>query len=179
VAAGSAAERAGLNPGDVVRTLDGVRTASFADVQFALHRARGAALPIAWDRGADRCEGVLRPQAGWRRTDLSWRASTRRLGPAPSIHGDDLGIEERRRLGLSADRLAMVLGPFQPQAARQAGLRQGDVIVGADDRQLSMTAAQFDVHVRLNYEAGRKITYNLLRDGRPLKITLTLPSSPP
>jgi serine protease Do len=180
VDANSAAGRVGLKAGDVVRTVNGLRAASFADVQYALHCAGASrGIHLVWDRDGRKHEGTLQPQPGWRVTDLSWRASTKKLGPAPSIHGDDLSAEEKQSLGLAGKQLAMVLGPFQPQLARQAGLQQGDIIVGADDKKLEMTAGQFDVYIRLNYQPGQKITYNLLRGGRPARITLTLPASGP
>ena len=112
-------------------------------------------------------------------TDLSWRASIKKLGPAPSIHGEDLDAEQKQRLGLAPKRLAMVLGPFLPPVARQAGLRQGDIIVGVDDKRLEMTAGQFDVYIRLDYQPGQKLTFNLLRGGRPESVTMTLPASTP
>ena len=132
-----------------------------------------------WERDGRTAQGTLQPQPGWRVTDISWRPSTKKLGPAPSIHGNDLAPEEKQRLGLKEKQLAMVLGPFLPAVARQAGLRQGDIIVGADDKTLEMTCGQFEVYIRLNYQPGQKITYNLLRGGRPEKISLVLPASGP
>jgi membrane-associated protease RseP (regulator of RpoE activity) len=174
----SAAGKLQLKAGDVLQTVNGVRTASFADVQYALQRAPATGgIVLTWTRAGVQHQGTLQPGAGWRETDLSWRASTKKLGPAPSIHGEDLPPEDRQRLGLGANQLAMVLGAFQPAIARQAGLRQGDIIVGADDRKLALTARQFEVYVRLNYQPGQKITYNLLRAGQPAKVTLTLPAS--
>ncbi len=176
----SAADRLGLRAGDVLRAVNGQRTASFADVQYALHRADAAGgIAFIWEREGRKHLGTLRPPAAWRITDLSWRVSTKKLGPAPSIHGNDLSAEEKQRLGLGPKRLAMALGPFLPQVARQAGLRQGDIIVGVDDKQLEMTAGQFDVYIRLEYQPGQKLTYNLLRGGRPESVTLTLPASTP
>ena len=180
VSVSSPAEKLGLRSGDILRSVNGIRTASFADIQFALHRApEQGGIKLAWRRGPEERTGTLDPQPGWRITDLSWRASTKKLGPDPSIHGLDVAPDERQRLGLDPKQRAMVLGPFQSQAARQAGLRQGDIIVGADDKKPASSASQFEVYIRLNYEPGQKITYNLIRDGRPERITLTLPDSRP
>lgn len=180
IEAHSAAERLGLRPGDVLRSVNGLRTASFADVQYALHKADGAnGIAMSWEREGQMLQGTLRPPTDWRVTDLSWRASIKKLGPAPSIHGDDLSLEQKQRLGLEPGRLAMALGPFLPQVARQAGLRQGDIIVGVDDKRLEMTAGQFDVYIRLNYQQGQKLTFNLLRGGRRENVTMTLPASAP
>jgi serine protease Do len=180
VAADSAANRLGLKAGDVLRSVNGIRTASFADVQYALHRADSSSeIGVVWERAGQKREGILRPSAGWRVTDLAWRASTKKLGPAPSIHGEDLSDEQKKQLGLEPKHLAIALGPFLPQVARQAGLRQGDIIVGVDGKRLEMTAGQFDVFIRLEYQPGQKLTYNLLRGGRPENVSLTLPASAP
>src|SRR5262249_37831648 len=45
----SAADRIGLKAGDILRTVGGLRTASFADVQYALHRQ--------WEPGASGSSG--------------------------------------------------------------------------------------------------------------------------
>lgn len=178
--ANSAAARLGLKPGDMLRSLNEVRTASFADVQYALHKAQDqSGIAVTWASDGLTKQGSLVPPGGWRVTDLSWRASTKKLGPAPSIHGDDLSADQKQRLGLESARLAMALGPFLPQVARQAGLRQGDIIVGVDDKRLEMTARQLDVYIRLNYQPGQKLTFNLLRGSRPENVTMTLPAAAP
>jgi len=43
---------------------------------------------------------------------------------------------------------------------------------------LQMTASQFAVYVRLNYQTGERAKFNVLRDGRRLGVTLKLPASP-
>jgi hypothetical protein len=176
----SAATRLGLKPGDILRSIGGLRPASFADVQYALHKADAAkGITFAWQREGKLLQGNLQPPLGWRETDLSWRASTKKLGPAPSIHGDDLSALQKQQLGLEPERLAMALGPFLPKVARQAGLRQGDIIVGVDGKRLELTAGQLDVYIRLNYQPGQKLTFNLLRGGRPENVTMTLPEAAP
>jgi serine protease Do len=175
---GSAANRLGLHAGDVLRRVNNRRVASFADVQYALHKAeRATAIPIVWESQGRRRDGVIQGTADWYVTDISWRASTKRLGPNPSIHGTDLTPEQKQQLGLNPRHLAMALGPFQPPAARQAGLRPGDIIVGVDNHRPEMTAGQFDAYIRLEYQVGQSVTYNYLRGGQALNAALTLPAS--
>ena len=83
-----------------------------------------------------------------------------------------------KALKLSAKQLAFRQGPFVHPAAEQAGIRQNDVIVGVDDRPLEMTARQFQAYVRLEYKVGQRITVNVLRDGKPLRLSLKLPGRP-
>jgi len=180
VAANSAASQAGLRPGDVLRSLHGMPVASIADVQYALQRSPATgSIAIVWQRDGYPMTSALHPVAGWRQTDLSWRASTRQLGPPPCVHGEDLTAEEKEALGLSRKRLAFRQGNFVTPVARQAGIQQHDIILGADHKVLEMTVAQFGVYIRLNYQVGDLITFNLLRQGRRLDVALKLPNRAP
>ncbi|OAI48007.1 hypothetical protein AYO44_08095 [Planctomycetaceae bacterium SCGC AG-212-F19] len=180
VAADAPAGRAGLRLGDVLRTVNGLAVASFADVQYALHRApaRGA-IAVTWERDGKAMMAMLELPPGWRRSDISWRASTKRIGPDPAVHGEDLTADEKKALGLAAKRLALRQGNFVTTAARQAGIRQNDIIIGIGRQPLEMTAAQFLVHLRLNYQPGEQITFTILREGRQFDLPLTLPRRSP
>src|SRR5205823_6521010 len=119
------------------------------------------------------------PAGGWRKTDISWRASMWGLEPPSAVTGRDLGAESRKRLGLSEKALAVRQGDFLTPAAKAAGIRAGDVIVGVDGKSPEMTAAQFNAYVRVTYKVGDKVTYNILRDGKPVDVPLTLPARDP
>ncbi len=180
VAADSPAAHAGLRAGDVLRELGGYRIASVADVQYALHGAPAAGrVSATWTRGGQEFRSELMLTAGWRMTDLSWRPSLRGVGPQPSVFGEDLTPEEKRALGLPASRLAFRQENFVPKQARQAGIRQNDIILGVDGKRLEMTARQFQVYVRLNYNVGDRVIWNLLREGRRLDVPMTLPGRNP
>ena len=109
---------------------------------------------------------------------MSWRWSLRGLDPSPCVRGLDLDTDDRKELRLSAKQLAFRQGPFVHPAAEQAGVRQNDIIIGVNDRPLEMTARQFQAYVRLEYKVGQCITFNVLRDGKPLRISLKLPGRP-
>jgi hypothetical protein len=175
VSAGSAADRAGLKAGDVLRRLNNQPIASIADVQYALHRApaRGK-VPVQWDRAGNNRTGWLSLAGGWRKTDLSWRWSLRGVDPAPGVDGEDLEPAEKKALGLAADRLAFRQHQFLTPAVRQAGVRPGDVIIGIDGRLMKLTARQFGAYVRLNCQVGQRVTLNLLRQGKRLNLLLEL-----
>jgi predicted metalloprotease with PDZ domain len=180
VQAKSPASRAGLRAGDVLRTLNGVPVASFADAQHALHRAPASGrVAVSWERDGREQAAELEPPAGWRKTDISWRKSMWGLEPAPQVQGRDLGEESRKRLKISDKSLAFLQGDAVSAAARDAGIRAGDVILGVDGKSLEMTAQQFQAYVRLTYKLGDRLTYNILRDGRRLDVPLTLPSGRP
>jgi hypothetical protein len=173
----SPAATAGLRAGDTLKGVNGQPVASFADVQYALHRAPASGkVSVAWERGGKEQAGELELTPGWRKTDISWRASMWGLEPPACVHGKDLDADDRKRLRLSDKALAFRQGNFVPPAAEAAGIRQGDIIVGMDDKPLEMTMLQFNAYVRLNYKVGDKLTYNIIRDGKRVNIPLTLPA---
>lgn len=180
VTAGLAAERAGLRAGDTLRSVNGHSVASFADVQYALHQAPAEGrIAVTWEREGRTVGGQLELHRGWRQTDRSWRASTRRLGPAPVVQGEDLTPEEKQALGLASDQLAFRLGAFLTATARQAGLRGTDVILGLEGESFTMSERQFVTHLRLHFKPGDRVTLQVLRDGQRLRVPLTLPPRKP
>ncbi len=179
VAVDSPAAAAGIQAGDRLLTIDDRPTASFADVQYALHRAppRGT-LTIAWQHENELHKSQLRLDDGWRKTDISWRWSLRGVDPPPWVHGDDLSAQEKKALGLNEKRLAFRQGPFVSDPARQAGIRQNDIIVGVDGKVLDMSERQFRAYIRLNYRVGDRVTYNILRLRERLDFPLRLTARP-
>jgi membrane-associated protease RseP (regulator of RpoE activity) len=175
VAPRSAAARLGLTKGDRLLALDGRPVASYGDVQYALHKAPPQGkVEVRWRHGDEERTGQLALAAGWRKSDVSWRWSLRGVEPSPWVQGDDLDADEKKELGLAPKRLAFRQGPFVSAPARQAGVRQNDVIVGIDGKELEMTERQFALYVRLNYKVGDRVTYNVLRRGRRLDVPLRL-----
>jgi serine protease Do len=175
VADGSAAARLGLRAGDRITRVGEVPAVSFADVQYGLHRAPPSGdVVVAWLRDGREQMGRLALAEGWRTTDISWRWSLRGLDPSPWVHGEDLTAEEKKALKLGAKRLALRHGPYVSDPATRAGIRQNDVIVGVDGKELEMTGRQFGAFIRLNYKVGDRLTYNLLREGKRVDATVTL-----
>lgn len=175
VAAGSAAARAGIRSGDVLDRMGGLQIRSFADAQEALDKApvKGT-LAVEWLRDGERQSNKLVLVEGWRRTNLSWRPSMQRFLASPRLYGRDLTLDERKKLGLKPKQLAFAHRDRVLTQAKNAGIRPGDVILGFDDRKLQMTAYDFQTWVRENYILGDKVRINVLRDGRPLEIPMTL-----
>ncbi|MFO0841725.1 MAG: Trx7/PDZ domain-containing (seleno)protein [Gemmataceae bacterium] len=175
VTPGSIADSSGMRKGDRLLTLNDRPVTSFADAQHALHRAPGQGkVNVAWLRDGREYQAALVLADGWRKTDISWRWSLRGVDPPPWVQGPDLSANEKKSLGLPLDRLALEQGQFLSLPARQAGIRQGDVVVGIDGKEPTMTARQFGAYVRLNYNVGDRVVYQVLRDGKRIDVPLTL-----
>lgn len=175
VEAGSAAERAGLRAGDLLVSVGGRPVASFADLQYSLHHAPASGmLPVTWERSGQSQSAALSLPQGWRKSDLSWRASMWSLPPAAAVHGKDLSPAEKEALGLSAKALAFRQGQFVPAPAARAGIKPNDIILGLDGQKMEMTMLQFNLHIRMNHEVGETVIYRVIRDGAELKIPMKL-----
>lgn len=175
VKADSPASKAGLKPGDQLAALGGVPIHSFGDAQFALDRvpAKGA-LEVEWLRSGKPQAAKLELTEGWRRTDYTWRASQRDRVPTLRVSGDDLSAAEKKKLGLAENRTAFRQSMTVHSLARKAGVLPGDVITGLDGHRLTLKESEFKRWVQSNYVVGDRVAIDLLREGRPLELEMTL-----
>lgn len=175
IAPGTPAARIDLRPGDKVETIQGLRVSSFADVQYALHKApfKGD-IPLSWKRDDKTHEGTLAVDEGWKKTNVTWRPSMLDLLPALTIFGTDLTLEEKAKLGLGPKQLAFRQNAPVHSRAQAMGVRAGDIILGLEDRKLSFTVNEFLGYVRRNYLIGERVTLNLLRDGKRVDLPIKL-----
>jgi S1-C subfamily serine protease len=90
-----------------------------------------------------------------------------------------LNDEERRKLGLPPDGLAVRVTAIFGDHARRAGLKNGDVLIRFDGIQRDLTIQQLHAHLHLNKNYGDSIALVLRRDGQELTLEMTLPSQPP
>jgi len=162
-AAGSLAEAAGLQAGDVVRAYsddgsDWIDLRSMADLHWQLTQAALAQRPLHLmlsARGSD----------AMRETVL----------PLQALPGGDLDAEQLRRIGIGAPYSAPVMGEVQaggPAAA--AGLQQGDVVLAVDGRTVA-DAQDLRERIRASVHDGQAQTmqWQLDRHGRTLTLAVT------
>ena len=175
IAPGSPAAAARLQAGDRMTKLGGESVASFADAQHALHRApEVGVLSFMGERDGVDIVSRIKLAEGWRESDISWRESTWGLDPQASVYGVGLSLVEKDDLGLGPKRLAFFQGKYVPPQARKAGIRGGDVILGYDGKELEMNMRQFNAFIRLNHKVGDRIVFDVVRDGKRMKIPMTL-----
>jgi hypothetical protein len=176
VAPASPAAQVGIKPGDTLVRLNGRPVHSFADAQFALHKApwKGA-IEVEWQRGGALQEGELTLAPGWKKTNLTWRPSLMDLLPSLAIFGTDLTSQEKQALGLATKRLAFRQDGPVPPSAFKLGIRENDIILGVDNLALDMTVEQFLGYLRQNYLIGDRVTLNVIRGDKRLNLPIALP----
>jgi membrane-associated protease RseP (regulator of RpoE activity) len=175
VNADSPAFKAGLKAGDTLGRLHGVPIHSFADTQYALDRAPGAGeIDILWRHGGKVQKGKLSLPDGWRKSDISWRASMRHMVPAPRFYGPNLKPDEKKLLGLAPNQLAFRQGDYLSKILLAAGFRAGDIILGVDGKPFETDCDGFRRYVQQHYLVGDRVTINLLRDGKRQDLSMTL-----
>jgi serine protease Do len=176
VASNSPAARAGLRPGDRITRANETSVLTEADLQFAMNPLPDpGSVTLHWQRGQERQRSaVLRLPRGWRRTDISWRASQAGIPPTVGIWAEPLTKDQKEQRGLRADRLALrvsFLFPGEQWAKTRGELKLDDVIVGIDGRSLpAMTTRQFHSHFRLAFDVGDTATLNVLRGSERLEV---------
>jgi serine protease Do len=175
VAAGSPAAKLKLKVGDVLTKLNELPVASIADVQFALNRApKAGAIPIEWTSGTNSMEGKLTVAAGWRKTDLTWRASLSELLPTLHLSGADLSAAEKKALGLSDANAAVRQDKFVHSTLKTAGLLRDDVIVGVNGKPVPGGMDDLTGYVRREFMAGDVVGLDVIREGKPVVVKVTL-----
>ena len=72
------------------------------------------------------------------------------------------------------DRLAFRVDKPILKQPMDAGVREGDIILGINNQNLAMTREQFIEYLRGHYQAGERVTLNILRGGKPHNLPVTL-----
>ena len=181
VAPKSPAAVAGIRKGDVIQSADEHRILTFADFTRVLELTpRQSSLKIKINRDGRIVGTSLRLSGGWRKDrDVSWRASLEGVGPSAGFWGAKANDQQRRRLNLGKNDLAMRVTFIWASWTRQAGIRNGDVVVAIDGEKADMNIRQLHAHLQLNKDWGDIVPLMIRRNGKELKLTMRLPTSPP
>lgn len=132
---GSAADRAGLAPGDIVRALDGVPTRTWKDLSMEAALVQGREVQVDFDRGSES-----------RRAAIGIPANERERGL-----GDP---------GWSARHQVFVGEVVSGSPGERAGLKSGDRLAGIGGQEI-VAAAQV-IHL-INGSAGGPLAFEVVR----------------
>ncbi len=136
VMAGSPAEKAGIEPGDVIRSVDGIAIDDSSDLPPVIGAmAPGATAKLDILRNG---KPIQRNVTLTRLDETGVAGNPRRIAPREpaaakaenrlGLIGEDLGADQRRELGLKAGE-GVALARIEGKAGRKAGLRPGDIVL--------------------------------------------------
>jgi hypothetical protein len=171
-----ATDRIGIKAGDKIVLAGETPIHSIGDLQYALDRAPSQGeLELAWERDGKSMSGKLTLAAGWRKTDISWRASMQFMVPSLRLSGIDLKEAEKTALGLDPKHLAFRHQARVHSQAQAAGIRAGDIILGVDDHNCEgMNSDDLIYMVSRRYLVGDRVQVHFLRDGKRHSVPMNL-----
>ncbi|MDB4664484.1 PDZ domain-containing protein [bacterium] len=179
----SLAANSGLQAGDIIELIDGQTPLSIADVQWVLHQtpATGGSIPLTVKRQSSRMSISLKLPRAWRQLgDLSWRATSwayRRMLTG-GMRLTEIDLAKKQQLKLDENGMALLvqhLGQYNAHAAaKRAGLRKGDILVGYDGRTDLNTESQLFTHSVNHHKPGDKVQVTALRGGKKREFTIPI-----
>ena len=180
-----AAAAAGFQAGDVIERLDGQPLLSMADVQWVLQRTSPEGGRLAAQSSPRREQHFPRLElnlaSGWRRAgDISWRVSSwgmRRMATGGMLL-EVASSEARAKAGVPEGAMALNakhVGQFGPHAAaKNAGFRQGDLIIEFDGRTNLVREADLFRYALTEKKVGDQVPVTVWREGKKESLTLPL-----
>ena len=183
VTEGSPAAKAGVAAGDEIATLGGQPLLSIADVQWVLHLTPGSGgeVIIEVKRDGKVAARSMSLPAGWRRNDeINWRSSSwglRRMASGGLLL-ETASAAERARAGVKEGEMALRVkhvGEYGAHAAaKNAGFKAGDLVVGFDGRSDFLRETDLLAHGVTTKKPGEKVDVTVFRAGKHLSLTLPM-----
>ena len=171
----SSVARAGLKEGDVLHLLNKVPVHSIADALFALEIAPSSGeIEASWTRDGQGMTGSIALPRGWKRSDVSWRPSMKRMVPSAPFKGTELTSAEKEMLGLKSDQYALRLRSLPRRQSQGDGVQVGDVLIGIDNKKPGREGESLQDFIRREYVVGDRVELQLLRDGKKVTVPLVL-----
>jgi hypothetical protein len=160
----TAAERAGLENGDVLMSLDGEPLHSWEELESRIRRTKpGQQVNIQYQR--DKRLNTIAVELGSQRM--------REIAGYPLLRQKEacLGVYStaHSKEGISGARITSFT---ERSAARQARLQEGDVITAIDTTRVSDSDRLWEAIAR--HRPGDRVTVHFYRDGRPQQVEVTL-----
>ena len=162
----SPAQRAEVEPGDDLLTMNGQALVSQADIQWVLHHAPVEfTIAVTLKRRGQILNKAIAVSGNWKDTDLSWRETSWSF--RPGLWTIPLSPEEKSKRKLPQNEPGLLVKWVfgDNQLAKQAGLKDGDVIVALDGQPVPDDESHFMARIRLNHLPGDKVRLTLLRKG--------------
>lgn len=175
----SPAAAAGLMAGQEIDQVNGQAIFSIADIQWVLHHQPNSDDAAVTVTLADGTRSLLALSEGWKVTDISWRGSLYSVSPVLRVWMPPLNSFDKEKRGLSDETNALLVkwintGSPSGQAARKAGLKNGDLVLEFDGKPVAGNHAKFLTQLKLNYKVGESVPLTILRGKKRMQIQLPL-----
>jgi serine protease Do len=180
VEAGSPAAKAGVQPGDVITAVNGTKVDSpraLAVDVAGLKPGSDAKIEVTRDRNVRTFTATLGALGPIRTADASGAEPSGGQNSHPSIGLAlaPLTGDLRNQLDLPASTAGAVIENVRPgSAADQAGLRQGDVIVGVGSKTVASPEDAVKA-IRAAEDNSKDIALRVLRDGHSAFVAVAVP----
>ena len=170
VTPGGPADKAGLNPGDVIRKFEGRTVNDSSDLPvMAASAPPGTTATIEVLRNGETLQKKITVEQ--RPSDLSYTAGARKSpaeGPLRGIAVQNLTPPLRQQLGISVDVRGVVVTGIAPDSAAAQYLEQGDVILSIDHHEVN-SVADFN---KLAAEAKGKALLRVIHEGQAIFVVI-------
>lgn len=176
----SAAQISGIEKGDVIKKMDGQRVLTFADATRILELTpESGNLSVQIERDGKMLEKTIKLPRDWRISgDPSWRESTHVAGPNSGFWAVELNDQQRKRLRIANDQLALKATAIWGGWTRRAGVKHGDIVISIDGISRKMGIKQLQTYLQMNKNWGDAVPLVVVRGGQRKKLTMKLPDRP-
>lgn len=168
------AKAAGMLSGDVITSLNGNRTLTFADLQHWLNKVHrlSTRVELTVNRAGETHPIELTLPDRWWLTNLSFRYWS--IDPLVFFKAEPLSDIEKAELDLPGDGFASRVSEVDINALLEDAheLEEGDVIVSVDNIQKNNVTQDVITHIKLRHRAGSSMTLGVLREGSLQEMTL-------
>lgn len=179
VEANSPAARGGLRAGDVVTQVGDAAVANPRDLARVIGDARpGSEVRLSVQReGATQELRVTLAELRDGQAAAGKPAAAEARGGAVGVALGAITPELRQQLGLPGDATGAVIAGIRPDSpAAEAGLREGDVIVGVAGRDVADVQATVGAIREAARNPGSAIALRILREGRSAFVAVEMPA---
>ena len=174
---------AGLREGDFLLGAEGQSLISAADLSWVLHHFSDAGGKLELFARRDSRTAVVQVDLGpsWRlKSDISRRVGTwpMRAMAFGGIKFIDLSDSQRSALGLRGDKLALKaehVGQYNKHAAaKRAGWKKGDVLVGVGGHESRLSESELIGLILQKHSPGKQLPAQILRGGKEMNLPLPI-----
>lgn len=152
VEADGPARSAGVETGDIIRSINGTPIHSWRQIDDAVEESDGTPLHLKLDRNGASLTTTITPEAI----------------EAKNVYEEDITYYTIGARGYA--ELAAVVGETRPgMPAQEAGLRKGDRIVAIDGTPIDRWQAMSDL---ITSSQGKSLTFTIMRDGRTFDVDI-------